>query len=105
MDQYALLYILYNNINPGFYHYSTLKSLSKENTMNRFQLCSIVLIFFLFTSKIKTASSGSTVSHSRQPRRHVFQPTGFKGQPPSSMQFGEEKRRVPTGSNPLHNKR
>ncbi|KAL4342557.1 hypothetical protein GQ457_08G015500 [Hibiscus cannabinus] len=39
-------------------------------------------------------------SSSRQPRQHVFVP--FKDQPSSHL--GEEERRVPTGSNPLHNR-
>ncbi|KAK8541668.1 hypothetical protein V6N13_137739 [Hibiscus sabdariffa] len=76
--------------------------------MNRFQLClfSLVVLLFLFTSGIPT--SGVSAEHSRQPRQHGFRPRSssstsspFKGQP--NTQLGEEKRRVPTGSNPLHN--
>ncbi|KAK8532376.1 hypothetical protein V6N12_053819 [Hibiscus sabdariffa] len=72
--------------------------------MNRFQLCSLVVILLLFTSGIRT--SGVSAEHSRQPRQHGFRPrlsisSPFKGQP--NTRLGEEKRRVPTGSNPLHN--
>ncbi|KAL4325434.1 hypothetical protein GQ457_11G004280 [Hibiscus cannabinus] len=73
--------------------------------MNRFQLCSLVVILLLFTSGIPT--SGVSAEHSRQPRQHGFRPRSstsspFKGQP--NTRLGEEKRRVPTGSNPLHNR-
>ncbi|KAK8507731.1 hypothetical protein V6N12_074297 [Hibiscus sabdariffa] len=73
-------------------------------------LCSLVVILFLFASKIQASGRGVSTEHStsRQPRQHVFGPWSsttsppFKDQP--SSHFGEEKRRVPTGSNPLHNR-
>ncbi|XVE72429.1 hypothetical protein DITRI_Ditri11bG0038800 [Diplodiscus trichospermus] len=79
--------------------------------MNRFQLCSLVVILFLFTPRIQTIRrdllvSGTSAKGTRQPGgQQVFHPgsgsSPFTGQ---ARQF-EEKRRVPTGSNPLHNKR
>ncbi|KAK8650857.1 hypothetical protein V6N13_140479 [Hibiscus sabdariffa] len=59
---------------------------------------------------IQASGRGVSTEHStsRQPRQHVFGPWSsttsppFKDQP--SSHFGEEKRRVPTGSNPLHNR-
>ncbi|KAK5784320.1 hypothetical protein PVK06_038843 [Gossypium arboreum] len=79
--------------------------------MDRFQLFSLVLILLLLTPRIQAirrnilVSSDSSVKGTRQPGQQVFHPgsTGppFTGQ---ARQF-EEKRRVPTGSNPLHNKR
>ncbi|KAK8546692.1 hypothetical protein V6N12_027466 [Hibiscus sabdariffa] len=70
--------------------------------MNRFQLCSLLVILFLFASRIQASGRGVSMEHSssRQPRQHVFVP--FKDQPSSHL--GEEERRVPTGSNPLHNR-
>ncbi|XWS30975.1 hypothetical protein CRYUN_Cryun23aG0037300 [Craigia yunnanensis] len=77
--------------------------------MNRFQLCSLVILL-LFTPRIQAIrrnhlASGTSVKGTRQLGQQVFHPglgsSPFTGQ---ARQF-EEKRRVPTGSNPLHNKR
>ncbi|XVE78426.1 hypothetical protein DITRI_Ditri13aG0143900 [Diplodiscus trichospermus] len=82
--------------------------------MNRFQqLCSLVFIIILvFTPRIQAirrnilaSDPSATIITRQQPRKQVFHPgsssSNFTGQ---AWQF-EEKRRVPTGSNPLHNKR
>ncbi|XVF21013.1 hypothetical protein REPUB_Repub12eG0053900 [Reevesia pubescens] len=81
--------------------------------MNRFQLYSLlVIILLLFTPSSTQAirrnnlvSDPSAKGRTRQPGQQVFHPgsssSPFTGQ---AGQF-EEKRRVPTGSNPLHNKR
>ncbi|XWS47408.1 hypothetical protein CRYUN_Cryun14cG0149600 [Craigia yunnanensis] len=78
--------------------------------MNRFLLCSLVVILLLFTPRIQAIrrnvlASDPSVKGTRQPGQQVFHPgsssSNFTGQ---ARQF-EEKRRVPTGSNPLHNKR
>ncbi|EOX93295.1 Clavata3/esr-related 20, putative [Theobroma cacao] len=79
--------------------------------MNRFQfqLCSLVVIILLFTPRIqairRNLASGTSAESPTHPGQQVFHPGSsaapFTGQ---SRQF-EEKRRVPTGSNPLHNRR
>ncbi|KAK8711851.1 hypothetical protein V6N13_147111 [Hibiscus sabdariffa] len=66
--------------------------------MNRFQLYSLVVILLLLTPRIQAIRRVWDKGSSQQ----VFHP-GPSGSP-SAGQF-EEKRRVPTGSNPLHNKR
>ncbi|GMI66252.1 hypothetical protein HRI_000294500 [Hibiscus trionum] len=80
--------------------------------MNRFQLCSLVVILLLLTPSIQAIRRNMLVySHpsdkgTRQaPGQQAFHP-GPSGSPFTGRdgQF-EEKRRVPTGSNPLHNKR
>ncbi|KAL4362509.1 hypothetical protein GQ457_04G024570 [Hibiscus cannabinus] len=78
-------------------------SLFKQN-MNRFQLCSlVVVILLLLTPRIQAIRRNILVSHpSHKGTQQVFHP-GSSGSPLTG-QF-EEKRRVPTGSNPLHNKR
>ncbi|XWS75773.1 hypothetical protein CRYUN_Cryun01aG0121100 [Craigia yunnanensis] len=77
--------------------------------MNRFHLC-FLLVILLFTPRIQAIrrnllASGTSAKGTRQPGQQVFHPgsgsSPFTGQ---ARQF-EEKRRVPTGSNPLHNKR
>ncbi|KAK8588567.1 hypothetical protein V6N13_087477 [Hibiscus sabdariffa] len=69
--------------------------------MNRFQLYSLVVILLLLTPRIQAIRRVSDKGSSQQ----IFHP-GPSGSP-STGQAGqfEEKRRVPTGSNPLHNKR
>ncbi|KAK8694305.1 hypothetical protein V6N13_071859 [Hibiscus sabdariffa] len=72
--------------------------------MNRFQLCSlVVVILLLLTPRIQAIRRNILVSH--KGTQQVFHP-GSSGSPLTGQagQF-EEKRRVPTGSNPLHNKR
>ncbi|KAK5810985.1 hypothetical protein ES332_A08G061700v1 [Gossypium tomentosum] len=79
----------------------------KEN-MNRFQLFSLLLIILLlFTPTLREAnqrnattatSDHTSTNDGRQPRQRYQVSIG------QAKQL-EEKRRVPTGSNPLHNKR
>ncbi|KAK8569019.1 hypothetical protein V6N13_106892 [Hibiscus sabdariffa] len=80
--------------------------------MNRFQLCSLVVILLLLTPGIQAIRRNILVSHpsdsdkaTTQAAQQVFHPGSSDS--PLTGQAGqfEEKRRVPTGSNPLHNKR
>ncbi|XVF81592.1 hypothetical protein PTKIN_Ptkin15bG0167500 [Pterospermum kingtungense] len=79
--------------------------------MNRSQLCFLLVILLLFTPRTQAIRSNNVVASNpsakgtRKPdqQQQVFHPgssgSNFTGQ------YFEEKRRVPTGSNPLHNKR
>ncbi|KAK8614849.1 hypothetical protein V6N13_068638 [Hibiscus sabdariffa] len=73
--------------------------------MNRSQLCSlVVLTLLLFTPRIEASPNrrNPTAKGSRQgsPGHHrVLNPGSARAK------HLEEKRRVPTGSNPLHNRR
>ncbi|KAB2022450.1 hypothetical protein ES319_D07G211900v1 [Gossypium barbadense] len=76
--------------------------------MNRFQLWPLCMILILlFIPRIQASRRNVVAFHtssakgSRQADPPFFHPPRFTGQ---ASQF-EEKRRVPTGSNPLHNKR
>ena len=71
--------------------------------MKRFHLSLLVALLLLFTPRFYAArSSFPSPSTARQ---QTFRP---KTNAPFASQAGEfesEKRKVPTGSNPLHNKR
>ncbi|PON84511.1 hypothetical protein TorRG33x02_197160 [Trema orientale] len=82
--------------------------------MNRFQLCLLLTLLIFLAPKyghairITKQLNYNNPSYS-SPSNQVFRPrpvkaaTGpFKGQ---ARDFESQKRRVPTGSNPLHNKR
>ncbi|KAL4375784.1 hypothetical protein GQ457_02G005570 [Hibiscus cannabinus] len=74
--------------------------------MNRFQLWPLVVLLILVSSPRIQAIRRNVVEFdasgkgTRQADRQVFRPR-FTGQAPGQF---EEKRRVPTGSNPLHNR-
>ncbi|OMO53855.1 hypothetical protein CCACVL1_28287 [Corchorus capsularis] len=85
------------------------------NRFHQFQLCFLVIILLLFTpariQAIRIRNLESVATSAKSPRNptettsQVFHPGSSKA--PFTGQAGqfEEKRRVPTGSNPLHNRR
>ncbi|KAK8674249.1 hypothetical protein V6N13_112543 [Hibiscus sabdariffa] len=82
-------------------------SISLKEKMNRFQLWPLVILLILISSpRIQAIFRRNVVEFdasgkgTRQADRQVFRPR-FTGQAPGQF---EEKRRVPTGSNPLHNR-
>lgn len=79
--------------------------------MNRFHLCLLLTLFIFLAPKkgiaIRTTKLTNIPSYS-SPTHQAFRPRPVKTSAPFSGQardFEAQKRRVPTGSNPLHNKR
>ncbi|KDP30785.1 hypothetical protein JCGZ_13728 [Jatropha curcas] len=77
--------------------------------MNRFRLCIFVIALILFslanTSQATARpfpSAPSATTSRRQAFRTAFNNVRFHGR---AEELESQKRKVPTGSNPLHNKR
>ncbi|KAL4383530.1 hypothetical protein GQ457_15G024400 [Hibiscus cannabinus] len=69
--------------------------------MNRSQLCSlVVLTLLLFTPRIEASPNRRNPTAKGSPGHHRLLNPGS-----ARAKHLEEKRRVPTGSNPLHNRR
>ncbi|KAM0955819.1 hypothetical protein ACFX13_024769 [Malus domestica] len=76
--------------------------------MNRFQICLLFALLILFFAPRTHAIRTSFPSPSSARSQQVFRPSVTSA--PSTRDhearnFESEKRKVPTGSNPLHNKR
>ncbi|KAG5551710.1 hypothetical protein RHGRI_009954 [Rhododendron griersonianum] len=69
--------------------------------MNRFHLCLLMIISLLLFS-LTASAIRSDISRSSAEKKQAFHPP-FSS--PASSEFESEMRKVPTGPNPLHNKR
>ncbi|CAK9155375.1 unnamed protein product [Ilex paraguariensis] len=70
--------------------------------MNRFHLCFFIASLLFFSTLSVHAIRRSEFSGDFTGTKQVFQSSVSA---PAARDFKSEKRKVPTGSNPLHNKR
>ncbi|BFG26081.1 hypothetical protein CerSpe_123550 [Prunus speciosa] len=73
--------------------------------MNRFQLCLLFTLLLFFAPTNNRAIQTSFPSPASARSQQVFRPSVSAPSTRQARVFDSEKRKVPTGSNPLHNKR
>lgn len=82
-------------------------SLKYSSKMNRFHLCSLLVALLLLFTPRRIYAIRPSFTVPSTPAQQAFRPRAVHAPFASQTRdfFGSEKRRVPTGSNPLHNKR
>ncbi|KAJ4835334.1 hypothetical protein Tsubulata_044462 [Turnera subulata] len=78
--------------------------------MNHFRICCLIfffLVLFSSTPRSQAIRRSSFSAPSTTTSQQVFRSTSGSGfhSAAKSKEFESQKRKVPTGSNPLHNKR